>query len=350
VDFELTDEQRLLEESVRELLRRVAGAGTHVPAGSGAELWNELVEFGALGVGPGADELGAVEVALVARALGERLAAVPFVATVAFRYVAAPEPLETPSRAVALCLGEPDRRFEPASPATTLRDDRVFGEKIAVPFARGADVLVVSVSAEGGPELVVVDPATAGVTIMRCSILDETLDAADVHLDGVAAAPLVLGGADDPVERVAAVAAVLASAEAVGAAAAVLELARDYAGQRRQFGKTIGSFQALRHLLADMVVKVESSWSSVLYAAASLDEGEPDDLRTASVAKAWASRATLDVAQGALQVFGGIAFTAEHPAHRFLRRIASLGAQYGTAADHERSLGRSLARKLEVLT
>ena len=99
-----------------------------------------------------------------------------------------------------------------------------------------------------------------------------------------------------------------------------------------------------------MLVKVESSWSSVLYAAAALDEGEPDDLRTASIAKAWASRATLDVAHGALQVFGGIAFTAEHPAHRFLRRIASLGAQYGTAADHERNLGRALARELEVLT
>lgn len=136
----------------------------------------------------------------------------------------------------------------------------------------------------------------------------------------------------------------------MGAAAEVLSLARGYASERRQFGRTIGSFQAVHHLLADMLVKVESSWSSVLYAAAALDEGEPDDLRTASIAKAWASRATLDVAHGALQVFGGIAFTAEHPAHRYLRRIASLGALFGTAADHERNLGRALARQLEVPT
>ena len=99
-----------------------------------------------------------------------------------------------------------------------------------------------------------------------------------------------------------------------------------------------------------MVVLTESSWSTVLYAAASLDEGEPDSLRSAAIAKAWSSRATLDVAHGALQVFGGVAFTAEHPAHLFLRRIASLGTRYGSAADHERELGRSLAHELEVTT
>ena len=81
----------------------------------------------------------------------------------------------------------------------------------------------------------------------------------------------VLADAAPRVERLAAVAGVLASAEAVGAADAVLRLARDYAAERRQFGRTIGSFQAIRHLLADLYVKTESSWSSVLYAAAALD-------------------------------------------------------------------------------
>ena len=146
----------------------------------------------------------------------------------------------------------------------------------------------------------------------------------------------------------AAVAGVLAAAESVGAAAAVLDLACAYAAQRRQFGQTIGSFQAIRHLLADMYVKVESSWSSILYAAAALDEREPDCLRTASIAKAYTGRATHEVAHGALQVFGGIAFTAEHPAHRFLRRIAVRSGQFGTPREHERSLGHGLAQRLEV--
>ena len=97
---------------------------------------------------------------------------------------------------------------------------------------------------------------------------------------------LVLAGDARRRRPVAAAAAVLAAAEAVGAAATVLALARDYAAQRRQFGHPIGSFQAVRHLLADMLVQHESSWSSVLYAAASLDEREPDSLRTAAIAKA----------------------------------------------------------------
>jgi alkylation response protein AidB-like acyl-CoA dehydrogenase len=350
VDFALTEEQRWLDESVRELLRREAGGDAHVPTDSGHRLWGALVELGALEIGPDEDALGAVELALVARAVGERLAAVPLVATAAFRYVAGPEGLEAPDHTVALCLSEPGRRFDPASPATMFKDDVVFGEKSAVLFAPRADVLAVSVAAEDGPDLALVPPDEPGVAIAPRTILDEALEAAAVQLDGACATRLLLDPAEAPLERVAAIGAVLASAEAVGAAAGILSLARGYASERRQFGKTIGSFQAIRHLLADMVVKVESSWSSVLYAAASLDEGEPNDLGTASVSKAWASRATLDVAHGALQVFGGIAFTAEHPAHRFLRRIASLGGQYGTAADHERILGQALARELEVLT
>ena len=350
MDFELTEEQRLLGESVAELLRREAGDSAGVGPESGGRLWTALVEFGALDVGPHEDALGAVEVAIVARALGERLAAVPLVATAAVRYVAGRDALDAPDRSIALCLSEPGRRFDPAAPATVVRDDGAFGEKAGVAFAGRADVLALSVATAEGPDLALVGPAQPGVTIVPQTILDRTLDVAHVELDGASATRLHLEEGEAALERVAAVAAVLASAEAVGAAARVLTLARVYASERRQFGKTIGSFQAVRHLLADMVVKVESSWSSVLYAAASLDEGEPDDLRTASVAKAWSSRATLDVAHGALQVFGGIAFTAEHPAHRFLRRIASLGGLYGTAADHERSLGRALARELEVLT
>jgi alkylation response protein AidB-like acyl-CoA dehydrogenase len=92
-----------------------------------------------------------------------------------------------------------------------------------------------------------------------------------------------------------------------------------------------------------MHVQVESSWSSILYAAASLDEDEPGAMRTASIAKAYSARVTREVAEGALQVFGGIGFTAEHPAHRFLRRIVVRGEQFGTAAEHERALGGSLA-------
>jgi alkylation response protein AidB-like acyl-CoA dehydrogenase len=135
----------------------------------------------------------------------------------------------------------------------------------------------------------------------------------------------------------------LAAAEAVGAAGRLLEDARRYAGERRQFGRTIGSYQALRHILADMYVRQASMWSTVLYAAAALDDDLDEAARTAVVAKAYVARSAREVAHGALQVFGGIAFTQEHPAHRFLRRIVVREQQFGDAAHHERELGRALA-------
>jgi len=137
----------------------------------------------------------------------------------------------------------------------------------------------------------------------------------------------------------------LAAAEAVGAAGHILDLACRYAGQRRQFGRTIGSFQALRHILADAYVRQESGWSAVRYAAAALDDGDPEAARAASIAKAYVSRGAREVAHSAMQVFGGIAFTAEHPAHRFLRRISVRAQQFGDAAHHERLLGRELAER-----
>jgi alkylation response protein AidB-like acyl-CoA dehydrogenase len=154
-------------------------------------------------------------------------------------------------------------------------------------------------------------------------------------------------GEAEPVEadvaRLTAIAMLLAAAEAVGAAGRMLEDARDYAAERRQFGRTIGSNQALRHLLADMYVRRASAWSTVLYAAAALDDELPDFPQTAAIAKAYVARAAREVAHGALQVFGGIAFTQEHQAHRFLRRIVVREQQFGDASHHERDLGRALA-------
>jgi alkylation response protein AidB-like acyl-CoA dehydrogenase len=330
VDLQLTEEQRWLRESVDELLARE-------PA---QRLWASLVEFGALQIGDD-DGLGAVELALVARSVGAHLAAVPYAESAAVGYVADAE-----GAPVTAGFAEPGRGFEPADPAATLADGRVTGAKSGVAYADTSELIAVPASSADGVALALVPAAAA--EIAPEPTLDPTLRPALVRLDGAPVDSVVEDVA--AVETVAAVGGVLVSAEAVGAAAAVLELARDYASQRRQFGHPIGSFQAVRHLLADMYVKVESSWSSVLYAAAALDEREPDSLRTASIAKAYSARATRDVAHSALQVFGGIAFTAEHDAHRFLRRIVARAGHFGSAADHERSVGNSLAHELEVLT
>jgi alkylation response protein AidB-like acyl-CoA dehydrogenase len=329
VDLQLTEEQRWLAESVEELV-------TREPAG---RLWPALVEFGALEVG-GDGGLGAVGLTLVARGLGAKLAAVPYAESAAVQFALGGEPA-----CVAPCLSEPGRRFGPADPATAFANGRVVGEKDTVAYAGTVDAFAVPAASPEGVVLAVV--AREATDIEPEATLDPTLEPALVRFD---CAPERVLDDRPALDVLAAVAGVLVSAESVGAAGAALDLAREYASQRRQFGHTIGSFQAVRHTLADMYVKVESAWSSVLYAAATLDERDPDSLRTASIAKAYSARATRDVAHNALQVFGGIAFTAEHPAHRFLRRIVARGGHYGAAGEHERNLGRALARQLEVVT
>jgi alkylation response protein AidB-like acyl-CoA dehydrogenase len=329
MDLELTQEQELLSESVQQLLAKNQGAAA----------WPALVEFGALEIAAG-DDVGAVELALVARELGERLEATPLIDTAAATYAARGSALAGALEGVtvALALLEPGGGWGLEEPAATLAGGAVDGRKVAI-GVNAADALVVLADDAGVRRLALV-PLGAGVSSSPIPWIDEWLAPAAVTLD---AAPAdAVHPADDLLPRLMAVGAVLAAAEAAGAAAGVLELARQYAGERRQFGRTIGSFQALRHLLADMYVKQDSSWSTVLFAAAALEEGADDALRTAAIAKAYVSRAAQEVAQGALQVFGGIAFTAEHPAHRYLRRILARGQQFGDARHHERAIGRAL--------
>ena len=329
MDLELTDEQTLLAESVQQLLAQNPG-----PAA-----WPALVEFGAIDIAAGED-VGAVELALVARALGERLETTPLIdacaAVYAARGTALAEALE--GSAVGLALLEPGGGWGLEEPATTIADGAVDGRKAAT-GVDAVDALLVLADEAGARRLAVV-PRGDGVSWTPIQWIDDWLEPVAVTFDG--ARSNAVHAADDVLPRLTAVGAVLAAAEAAGAAAGVLELARQYAGERRQFGRTIGSFQALRHLLADMYVKQDSSWSTVLFAAAALEDGADDALRTTAIAKAYVSRAAQDVAQGALQVFGGIAFTAEHPAHRYLRRILARGQQFGDARHHERAIGRAL--------
>ena len=145
--------------------------------------------------------------------------------------------------------------------------------------------------------------------------------------------------------RLTAVGGLLAAAESWAPPAGCSRRARSTPPSAASSGGTIGSNQALRHLLADMYVRTASSWSTVLYAAAALDDDIEDAEQTAAIAKAYVARAAREVAHGALQVFGGIAFTEEHQAHRFLRRIVVREQQFGDARHHERAIGRALAAR-----
>jgi alkylation response protein AidB-like acyl-CoA dehydrogenase len=355
MDLELTDEQIWLSESLTTLLgREWVGPGPAHEAG-GAErerLWRALVDFGVLSVDP-EEGLGAVELCLASRAMGAHLASTPFLDSAALRYAVVPFVHGLPEAfaelgddRVAIALLEPGRGWAVAGARTALGPEGIDGRKVAVAHADEADRLAVVASAGGAPVLALVGAAGPGVHIEPQPALDVTVPMSAVELSGVPATAVAEGEPGQAVlSRLTTVGALLAAAESVGAAGRMLEDACAYAAERRQFGRAIASYQALRHLLADMHVRRASAWSTVLYAAAALDDDLPEALLTAAVAKAYVARAAREVAHGALQVFGGIAFTLEHPAHRFLRRIVVRERQFGDAAHHEREIGRALAAR-----
>jgi alkylation response protein AidB-like acyl-CoA dehydrogenase len=322
--------------------------------------WAALVQFGALGIG-GGDGLGAIELCLIARSLGSHLASVPFLGSAALRLALAPQARLLPAgissvvsggEATGIALLEPGSGWTVERAATTLAHGNdgleIRGQKVAIEQLQAAGQLAVVAMLDGEPALAVTPADAAGLTRRAQRCFDQTVLMGTACFDAVAVPrSSVLTGPDarTALRRLIAAGALLAAAEAAGAAGRILGLACRYASERRQFGRTIGSFQALRHILADAYVRQESGWSAVRYAAAALDEGDPEAAQAASIAKAYVSRGAREVAHGAMQVFGGIAFTAEHPAHRFLRRIGVRAQQFGDAAHHERRLGRELAER-----
>jgi alkylation response protein AidB-like acyl-CoA dehydrogenase len=151
-----------------------------------------------------------------------------------------------------------------------------------------------------------------------------------------------VGGADDATmwQRVG---ATLTAALLVGIAREATDRAAAYARDRMQFGRAIGSFQAVKHLLADMVVRTELARAATYAAAAVADDPSTGDLAAASaVAKVMAGRAAFGNSKSYVQVMGGMGFTWEMPAHLFLKRAVILASEFGSAADHEQALAATL--------
>ena len=160
------------------------------------------------------------------------------------------------------------------------------------------------------------------------------LDKVPVRGEDVLGAP---GGATPMLGRLLRRAGAGAAAEMLGAARRCLDMAVSYAKVREQFGQPIGSFQAIRHKCAEMLLEVENSHSAVYYAAWALDAGAEDAEAAASIAKSYVGDASRKVCGEAIQVHGGIGFTWEFDLHMYFKRAKALEAQYGDA-DHHREL------------
>jgi alkylation response protein AidB-like acyl-CoA dehydrogenase len=138
------------------------------------------------------------------------------------------------------------------------------------------------------------------------------------------------------------------SAELLGGAARVLEMTTEYAKERVQFGKPIGSFQAVKHRCADMLVDVEGMRSVAYYAAWCIASGDPDASVAASTAKVWCSDAAKRVMASGLQVHGGIGFTWEHDLHLYLKRAQLSQLCFGDATYHRQRLAALLRPRVEA--
>jgi alkylation response protein AidB-like acyl-CoA dehydrogenase len=216
--------------------------------------------------------------------------------------------------------------------AATVSAGRASGSVAHVLAAPEADVAVIV----GGDGAHAVGVRASGCAVRTRELVDPCRSIGDLDLDGAPAE--ALGGAGSAGD-LAALGAVLVSAEAVGAAARLLEMTVEYVAQRRQFGVVVGSFQAIKHTAADMLVEIETARSAVYHAAWALGSG---DAAAASMAKAYAAPAAASVADKALALHGAVGFTWEHDLHLFLKRTHTARALFGSAATHRELIAVAL--------
>jgi alkylation response protein AidB-like acyl-CoA dehydrogenase len=355
-----TDERHELAQSVRavcdrfaseERVRTVAFDGEGKQRGFDAELWKVLcnqvgVAAIALPEDKGGAGYGATALGVVAHELGRALAPVPFQSSTVLAVgllmdcgAEIPEGLIDGERTAAAVITDDGGLWRRAAVALTASHNEkgwcIDGIARHVLGGAAADDLVVVASV--GPEPVVfqVDATADGVDIKSDRVLDGTRPMATITFSAAGATRLT---GDDPIDNliernVHRTLAVL-SAEQVGACERVLEIATDYARTREQFGRPIGSFQAIKHRCADMLVELELARSASQAALQSVDDDDGEIGWRASMAKAVCSEALRNAAHANLQIHGGIGFTWEHAAGLYVKRARSDEVLFGTPGQH----------------
>ena len=333
MDFELSDDQQALRSAATDLLAgrsslAVARSATERGGSPDTELWSAMVEQGWCGLAVpealGGVGLGWVEATVVLEQVGTRVSPAPILSQmVALEFVAdtpwGPRLLDGSSVAAVAWRMEEPCVYAPISDVVVVpEDDRL-----------------VAIDLDGCRP-----PAEPAMDLTRQL---GWLRSADL----VGAPRLDLGGLD-VVERYGQVAAVAYAAELLGLAQRTLDLSVAYAGERVQFGRPIGSFQAVKHRCADMLVDVEGMRSAVYWAAWCVAVGDPDAAVAASVAKCWCSDAGSRVMTSALQVHGGIGFTWDHDLHFYLKRAHLDGLSFGDATFHRVRLAELLRARVEA--
>jgi alkylation response protein AidB-like acyl-CoA dehydrogenase len=299
---------------------------------------------------------GVLDAALIAYKRGDMLQPGPFVGTnvVACAISAAGNQEQREKVLPALISGEASASWAIAPPAGSAAMEggvtakfkggayELSGSKTFVQDVDESCWLLVTAATDDGVAQFLVPPGAAAVTVVALDSLDLSRRFSEVRFERaqLPASALVgtAGKASGLVARQSAIAAVLTAAESVGAMDHDFEMTLKYAKDRIAFGRPIGSFQAIKHLLADMSLSLEMSKAIVLAAAKSLGSDDGYGLEAASIAKAFVGDAGVDLAQNCFQIFGGIGFTFEHDQHLYLRRLTTDAALFGNPAWHRERL------------
>jgi pimeloyl-CoA dehydrogenase small subunit len=373
MDFDLTDEQRLLKDSVERLIADQYAFEQRKkymaePTGWSATVWNQYAELGLLGL-PFEEALGgfgggAVETMIVMEAFGRGLVLEPYFATVilgggllrragndALRAALVPQIIGGKLK-LAFAHVERQSRYDMADVATTARKDGdgyvLDGAKSVVLHGDCADQLLVTARVSGGRRdrdgigLFLVDAKAQGVT-RRGYPTQDGLRAAEFSLAGVrVAADAVLGDNALPaIEHVVDEAIAALCAEAVGTMQAMHETTLEYLKTRQQFGRPIGQFQVLQHRSVDMLVALEQARSMAMFAAVMAAEEDAAERRPAiAAAKVQIGRSGKHIGQEAIQLHGGIGMTMEYNVGHYFKRMTMIDMLFGDADTHLATLAR----------
>lgn len=350
MEFAFTDEQAMIADTVRGFFAenatsertRAAMGATGADAGIDRALWSAFAtELGLAGIGlpeeHGGAGLGMVEFALVAESAGAQVAALPLLglAMVGRAIAAGGSDAQKSEWLPRLAAGEV---IAAAAWEQTLQahDGKLTGTLSHVPHGGAADLLLAYV----GDDAWLVDLKSAGVTVTTHVTMDQTRPLATIVLNGAQGEPLADGTA--------AIAAALAagwiclSAEALGGAQATLDRTVAYSLERVQFGRPIGSFQAYKHRLADMMIEIEQARSAVYWAACAVDEGSDEATLALHAAKAFCADTYRMCSGNMIQLHGGIGFTWEHDAHLFFKRARSIATMLGDSQWHREQVARRI--------
>jgi alkylation response protein AidB-like acyl-CoA dehydrogenase len=369
VNFAFSEEQEELRNVVRQFLEAKASEAAvreqmETEQGYDPDVWKQMAEQ--LGLQSltipeeyGGQGFGYVELIVVLEEMGKTLVCAPYFSSVV---LAANTLLQSGDDAAkkeylpgiasgetiaTLAFTEPSGKWDESGVEATATGSgdswKISGTKMFVLDGHTASLIIVAARTPKGVSLFAVDGDAAGLTRTPLATMDQTRKQAKLELDGVEGKLIGAEGKGwDVLSTVLDLAAVALAAEQVGGAQRCLDMSVEYAKVRVQFGRPIGSFQAIKHKCADMLLEVESAKSAAYYAGWCASEMNDELPAVASLAKAYCSDAYFHAAAENIQIHGGIGFTWEHPAHLYFKRAKSSELLFGDPTYHRELLAQRI--------